>query len=193
MRDDAAVDAHGTQSTAPVPDGGESSHAAEMQTSTAVEDDGTGKLKAGDEAPVEVVADEEATPAQGAGCAAADEPEGGVAGDNPEPGGRPGGRRSSKLVQRVKQQGRTRKVAVMRLSPYRSPTHRRYSCRRRQGGVSFEGRRGRVLNVPADPSTARTDDVLDVAPIAAVTAEMKTTPTSSQEAPPEVREACRKM
>jgi len=66
-RDDAAADAEGTHSAATVPDGGDPSHAAEMHTSLKVEHDGTGKLKAGDEAPLEAVADEDATPAHGVG------------------------------------------------------------------------------------------------------------------------------
>jgi len=150
-----------------------------MEQSAAVEDNGTGNLKVGDEAPAEAVADEEATPEQGARSHAADEPEGGMAGDQPKAGEGLGGRRSSNLEQRVKQQGRMRKVAAVRLSPYRSPTHRRYSRRRGRRGVSTAGRRGWVPNVPAEPSTAGTDDVLDVRPIAAVAAE--------------VREACTNM
>ena len=103
MRDDAAVDLEGMQSIGPVPEGGQSSHAAEMEPSPAGEDDGTGTLKAGDEATDEAVHDEPAMPAQGAGCADAAEAEGGVAGDDPERGEGPGGCPSSNLAKRVKQ------------------------------------------------------------------------------------------
>jgi len=60
--------------------------------------------------------------------------------------------------------------------------------------VSTEGTRGGVPDVPtAEPATAENDEVLDVAPIAAVPAHMKTMLSSSQEAPPEVREAATNM
>ena len=173
MRDDAAVDLEGVKSAGPVPDGGESSHVVKTEQSAAVQDNGTGNMKVGDEAPAEAVADEKATPEQGAGSYAANEPKGGVAGDQPEAGQGPGGRMSSNLAQRVKQQGRMRKVAAVQLSPYRSPTRRRYSRRCGRGGVSTAGRHGRVPNVAAEPSTAGTDDVVDVRPIAAVTAEVR--------------------
>jgi len=82
-----------------------------MDPSPVGEDDGTGMFKAGDDAPDEAVQDELATPAQGVGSGDAAEAEGGVAADEPERGEGPGGRPSSNLAQRVKQQARRRKVA----------------------------------------------------------------------------------
>jgi len=61
MRDDAAVDLEGTQSVGLVPEGGQASHAAEMEPSPVGEDDGTGMFKAGDDAPDDAVHDESAT------------------------------------------------------------------------------------------------------------------------------------
>ena len=55
--------------------------------------------------------------------------------------------------------------------------------------MSVQGRRCRGPNFPADPSTAGTDDVLDVAPIAAVTSNMKSIGNPLQQPPPEVRHA----
>ena len=74
-----------------------------MDPSPAGEDDDPGMLKAGDDARDEAVHDEQAMPAQGAGCAHAAEAEGGVAGDDPERGEGPGGCPSSNLAKRVKQ------------------------------------------------------------------------------------------
>jgi len=117
-----------------------------------------------------------------------------VAADELERGEGPRGRPSSNLAQRVKQQVRRRKVAPVRLSLYTSPTRRRYCRRHGRGGVSTEGTRGGVPNVPpAEPATAESDEVLDVAPITAVPAHMKTTLSSSHKAPPEVREAATNM
>jgi len=194
MRDDAEVDLEGTQSAGPVPEGGQASHAAQMDPSPAGEDDGTGMFKAGDDAPDEGVHDELVTPAQAAGSGDAAEAEGGVAADEPVGGEGPGGRPSSNLAQCVKLRARRRKVAPVRLSPYTSPTWRRYSRRHGRGGVSTEGTRGGVPDVPtADPATPESDEVLDVEPIAAGPVHMKTMLSSSQEAPPEVREAAKNM
>ena len=126
--DDAAVDAEGTQFTAPVPEGGDSSHTTQMHTSADIRDDGLGKCKVGDEGPSEAVAEEAATPAQGVGCATA-LPTEGDQGDHPEPGEGDERRRSSNFVQRVKQRARSWKLAAVRLSPYRSSTSRRYGGR----------------------------------------------------------------
>ena len=110
MPDDAAADVEGTQSTGLIPEGGDLSHAA---MSADVQDDGTSKCKVGDEGPSEAVAEEDATLAQGTGCAAALPAEGDLAGDNPEPGKGDEERRSSNLVQRVKQKATSRKLTVV--------------------------------------------------------------------------------
>ena len=61
--------------------------------------------------------------------------EGDVLGKEREAGVGDDGRRSSTLVQRIKQRGRRRKVATVRLSPYTSPISRCYGVGRRRGTV----------------------------------------------------------
>ena len=75
-------------------------------------------------------------------------------------------RPSSNLVERVKRRGRTRTLAPVRLSPYRSPTSRRYVRQLRRGVVSRTSTVGRGGPMRAESSTEDIEHAEDVTPIA---------------------------
>ena len=123
VADEVVTAAEATQCSATEPKRGQSSCAANMRTSPEmqdevgdrrlshkIEDDVGGVSKVGDEGPSDAVHEE---PHMGEETV-----EGDVAGEEREAVVGDGGRRSSTLVQHIKQRGRRRKVAAVRLSPY---------------------------------------------------------------------------
>ena len=139
LLDEAGTCTYGTQYDAAEPEEGHSCY-ADAHTSPIIGDDSGGDCKVFKGDIPEALPQEGPTGAQGSD-ATGDLPqegqssradEGGVAGDDPVPGATDEGRRSSNLVQRMKQRGRRPKVAAVRLSPYTNLTTRRYGVRCRR-------------------------------------------------------------
>jgi len=132
-----------------------------------MEDDVGGVSKVGDEGLSDAVCEEAHMGEETA--------EGDVAGEEREAGVGDGGRRSSTLVQQIKQRGRRRKVAAVRLSPYTSPRSRCYGVGRRRGTVAATfSRRGRARS-GGRPVVEGNEDVLNVPLSATATTDMPPT------------------
>jgi len=119
------------------------------------------------------VVEEAATRTPGEECAADVEGEGEEAAEKADAGDAFERRPSSNSVERVKRRGRTRKLAPVRLSPYRSTTSRRYIRQRRRGVMSGTSKVGRAGPMRAESSTKDVEHVEDIAPIATDTSHMQ--------------------
>ena len=117
MRKDAAGDAVRTEAAGTVFEGGDVAQDAVQGISSDLGDGGRGKGKGVDEDRPEEVVEEATTLTPGEECATDVQGEGEEAAEKADAGDASERRPSSNLVERVKRRGRTRKLALVRLSP----------------------------------------------------------------------------